>query len=196
MSALHSTKLTQRRLSRSESKEIAEAAAKGESVTTLAARFGVSRPTIYRALERHAVRGDAETRSSQNPRISIRLEPHEIAALDVLCGRLNLNRSELSRHVLRKASDYLEPESELIQAIRDLTKEIKSIGGNLNQIAHHLNRDARFHGRASLSEAQWKQVEENERDLKALARSLDALFVNDVRRRRARNADILKRFGE
>ncbi|SED91177.1 helix-turn-helix domain-containing protein [Rhodobacter sp. 24-YEA-8] len=193
MYSLHSTKTTNRRLSLSESKEIAEAAARGESVTALAVRFGVSRPTIYRAITRHSAPAAGQGRRPANSRpVAVRLNPDELAAFDVLSGRMNLSRSELARQVLRRAADFLEPDEEVSQAVQDLTRQLKSIGGNLNQIAAHLNRDARFHGSAKPNSAQMKQVEGIEREVKSLAKRLDSLFQNTAGRRRAKVADLLK----
>lgn len=196
MGSLHSPMTINRRLSASESKEIALAAASGESVTALAARFGVSRPTVYRAIERHRSGGSAASVPSGEARVSARLAPFELAALDVLAGRLGVSRAELSRRVLRRAADFLEADPEVSEAVRDLARQIKLIGGNLNQIAAHLNREARYQGRASLSAAQWKEVENAERELKALTRRLDALFLQAAKRRKARIADLLREVGQ
>lgn len=192
MGSLHLPMTINRRLSASESKEIAKAAASGESVTALAGRFGVSRPTVYRAIEKHRAGTAAGPVTSVEARVSARLAPYELVALDVLAGRLAVSRAELSRRVLRRAADFLEADPDVSEAIRDLTRQIKVIGGNLNQIAAHLNREARYQGRASLAAAQWKEVEAAERDLKSLTRSLDGLFLNAAKRRKARISDLLR----
>lgn len=193
MGSLHTPITTNRRLTSRESKEIAQAAASGGSITAIAARFAVSRPTVYRAIEKERAAAGQGHPAEREARVSARLKPYELTALDVLAGRHGVSRAELSRRVLRRAAEFLEPEPELIEAVRDLANQIKLIGGNLNQIATHLNRDARFHGRASLSAAQWQRVEGHERDLKALARELDGLFVTVAKRRKARIADIMLR---
>lgn len=193
MAALHTDKGTGRRLSTEESWEIFAAHQRGESVTSLAKRYGVSRPTVYRAIEKNGRPGQSSEDSS---RVTIRLTPEERAALDVLSGRLGVSRSALGRRVLRMAAGFLEPDAEMVEAMTDLSRQIKSVGGNLNQIAAHLNREARMQGRASPSADQQAQIEESERALKALARDVDRLFVHAAKRRKARVDAILRRSGE
>lgn len=190
MSALHSPKGPGRRLSTKESRDLFVAFQAGETVTALAAKWGVSRPTVYRAIERH---GRPDDHSRDSAPVSIRLTPSERAALDVLAGRAGVSRSALGRRVLRMAAGFLEPDADLVEAVSDLSRQIKAIGGNLNQIAAHLNREAVLQGRASPSAAQMAQVEASERDLKALARQIDGLFVHVARRRKARVDDLLRR---
>jgi transposase-like protein len=192
LASLHSPITTNRRLSASESGEIARAAAAGASVTAVAARFGVSRPTVYRAIEKHRASDGTSRGSAAEARITIRLEPFELAGIDRLAARQGVSRAGLARSVLRRASGFLEADPEVAEAVRELARQVKTIGGNLNQIASHLNREARQQGKASLSAARWKQIEATERDLKALARQLDGLFVHAVTRRRARLADLLR----
>ncbi len=161
---------------------------RGDSVTVLARRFGVSRPTVYRAIEKNGRPGQP---SADSARVSIRLTPDEQAIFDSLARHHGLSRAALGRRVLRLAAGYLEPEPELVEAVQDLSRQIKSVGGNLNQIAAHLNREARMQGRASSSQNQRVQIEASERDLKTLARKVDALFVHAAKRRKARVETLL-----
>lgn len=193
MAALHSPKPTGRRLSASESSAIFAAYQRGESVTSLAKRYGVSRPTVYRAVEKNGRPGQP---SEDSARVTIRLTPEERAALDVLSGRMGLSRAALGRRVLRLAAGFLEPDPELVEAMTDLSRQIKAVGGNLNQIAAHLNREARLQGRASPSRDQQAQIEASERALKALAKEVDRLFVHAAKRRKARVETILRRGGD
>ncbi|MCE6958038.1 helix-turn-helix domain-containing protein [Cereibacter sphaeroides] len=187
MSSLHSPKPTGRRLSPRESAEICAAHGRGESVTALARRFGVARPTIYRALERQ---GRAVAAGDSTP-VSIRLGADERVALDALSRQLGLSRSGVARRVLRLASGFLEPEPELVAAAGDLARQMKAVGGNLNQIAAHLNREARLQGRASPDLRQLAEIEAAERELKALAREVERFLVHAARRRRARVESLL-----
>lgn len=193
MAALHSPKPTGRRLSLSESRAIFAAFQAGESVTVVSRRFGVSRPTVYRALEKNGRPGQP---SEDSARVTIRLTPDERAAMDELAGRLGLSRAALGRCVLRLAAGYLEPEPELVEAARELSRQIKAVGGNLNQIATHLNREARLQGRASPSREQQAQIEASERALKALAKEADRLFVHTAKRRKARVEALLRQISE
>lgn len=192
MSSLHSTHATGRRLSKEESRAIFVAYQSGESVAGIARRWGVSRPTIYRAIEKHA-RPGAHHGDSQL--ISIRVSTAEKAALDVLSGRMGLSRSAAARKVLRLASGFLEPDTELVQAVADLARQVKAIGGNLNQIAAHLNREARLQGRASPNRDQLRTIEASERDLKALAEEIEDTFVVAASRRKAMVEDLLRKSG-
>lgn len=193
MASLHSPKPTGRRLSPSESRAIFAAFQRGDSVTVLAKRFGVSRPTVYRALEKNGRPGQP---SADSARIAIRLTPDERAGFDQLAGGLGLSRAALGRRVLRLAAGYMEPDPDLVEAVQDLSRQIKAVGGNLNQIAAHLNREARLQGRASTSRSQMREIETSERALKTLARELDGLFVHAARRRKARVEALLRRSDE
>lgn len=193
MASLHSPKPTGRRLSLSESRAIFAAFQLGDSVTVLAKRFGVSRPTVYRAIENNGRPGYP---SADSARVSIRLTPDERATFDELAGRLGLSRAALGRRVLRLAAGYLEPEPDLVEAVQDLSRQIKAVGGNLNQIAAHLNREVRLQGRASPNASQRAQIELSERALKALAKEVDALFVHSAKRRKARVEALLRRGSE
>ena len=192
LASLHSPKPTGRRLLLSESREIFAAFQRGDSVTVLARRFGVSRPTVYRAIEKNGRPGQP---SADSARVAIRLTPDERAAFDGLAGRLGLSRAALGRRVLRLSAGYLEPEPDLVEAVQNLSRQIKAVGGNLNQIAAHLNREVRLQGRASPSGSQLREIETSERALKALAREVDGLFVHAARRRKARVDALLRRGG-
>ena len=189
MAALHSPNSTGRRLSTSESREIFAAFQRGESVTSLAKRYGVSRPTVYRAIEKNGRPGQP---AEDSARVTIRLTPDERAALDVLSGRLGLSRAALGRRVLRLAAGFLEPDPDMVEAMTDLSRQVKAVGGNLNQIAAHLNREARMQGRASPNRDQQAQIEASERALKALAKDVDRLFVHAAKRRKARVEALLR----
>ena len=190
MAALHSPNSTGRRLSTSESREIFAAFQRGESVTSLAKRYGISRPTVYRAIEKNGRPGQP---AEDSARVTIRLTSDERAALDVLSGRFGLSRAALGRRVLRLAADFLEPDPEMVEAMTDLSRQVKAVGGNLNQIAAHLNREALMQGRASPNREQQAQIEASERALKALAKDVDRLFVHAAKRRKARIETILRR---
>lgn len=152
-------------------------------MTALSRRFGVSRPTVYRALEKNGRPGQP---SADSARVTIRLTPSERAELDALARRLGLSRAALGRRVLRRAAGYLEPEPDLVAAVQDLSRQIKAVGGNLNQIAAHLNREARLQGRAAPNRDQQAQIDASRRALKGLAKDLDRLFVHAAKRRKAR----------
>lgn len=90
----------------------------------------------------------------------------------------------------------MEPEPDLVEAVQDLSRQIKAVGGNLNQIAAHLNREVRLQGRASPNAGQRTQIELSERALRALAKEVDALFVHAAKRRKARVEALLSRGNE
>lgn len=152
-------------------------------MTALSRRFGVSRPTVYRALEKNGRPGQP---SADSARVTIRLTPSERTDLDLLARRLGLSRAALGRCVLRMAAGYLEPEPDLVEAVQNLSRQIKAVGGNLNQIAAHINREARLQGRAAPNRDQQAQIVASLRALKGLAKDLDRLFVHAAKRRKAR----------
>lgn len=193
MAALHFPKPTGRRLSTSESRAILVAFQYGESVTALSRRFGVSRPTVYRALEKNGRPGQP---SADSARVTIRLTPCERSDLDALARRLGLSRAALGRRILRMAAGYLEPEPDLVEAVQDLSRQIKAVGGNLNQIAAHLNREARLQGRAAPNRDQHAQIAASRRALKGLAKDVDRLFVHAAKRRKARVEALLREGAE
>jgi hypothetical protein len=90
------------------------------------------------------------------------------------------------------AAGYLEPEPDLVEAVQDLSRQIKAVGGNLNQIAAHLNREARMQGRASPNRGQQAELEASRRALKVLAKDVDRLFVHAAKRRKARVEALLR----
>ena len=193
LASLHSPKPTGRRLSPSESRAIFAAFQGGDSVTVLARHFGVSRPTVYRAIEKNGRPGQP---SADSARVAIPLTPDERTTFDGLAGRLGLSRAALGRRVLRLAAGYLEPEPELVEAVQDLSRQIKAVGGNLNQIAAQLNREARLQGRASPTRSQLREIEASERALKILAKEVDGLFVHAAKRRKARVEALLRQGGD
>lgn len=192
MTSLHSSNPTNRRLSLSESREIARAVGAGEEVASVARRFGVARSTVYRAVEKTLAADGRRGPKAKGGQLTVRLDTAEIAALDVLAGRKNLSRSAVSRSVLRLAAGYLEPDEELIEAVRDVTRNLKAVGGHLNQIAAHLNREARALGKASVSAGQLSQVKAFEGEVKDLARQLDRMFTVAATRRRMRLDDLIR----
>ncbi|MCY1741014.1 hypothetical protein [Ensifer sp. SL37] len=111
-------------------------------------------------------------------------------ALEALSRRFGLSLSATGRRALRQASGFLEPDPELVEAATDLSRQIKAVGGNLNQIAVHLNREARLQGRAFPNRQELADLEAMERELKELARDVDRFLVHVARRRKAR-VDIL-----
>lgn len=143
LSALHSTNNTGRRLDEAKQREIFDACAQGESVAAVGRRFHVSRPTVYRIIERFTP-GPSTVR--EDCRITVRLSREELGELDALAEQHKVSRSELTRKIVRLAAGFLAPDDDWSEAARDLTRQVKGIGGNLNQIAFHMNRDARETG--------------------------------------------------
>ncbi|MGN7964107.1 hypothetical protein [Brucella sp. 22210] len=183
MSALHSTKPPKpaaRRLNGDEVKAIAADFATGLSVTKISAKRGVSRPTVYRALERaNASRGS----ESADVRIYARLSRVEHEALkDLALGR-GETVAALTRRALRRAGGFFDADQEIAGAALTLATELRKVGTNLNQVVYQINREALLQGRAMPNSVHLKAIEDMRESVQSLADRTEKLFVRAGRRR-------------
>lgn len=130
------------KLSPSDVKKIAAAVRAGVPVTVLAKTYGVTRPTIYRALnafhEKEAV-ADAGTAP-----VSFTVDRNSLAAFDAVTGRLGLSsRADALRRLCRVPAGVLEPDPDLAPALRELASELSAIGRNVNQLVATKNYEVR-----------------------------------------------------
>ncbi|MGN7964132.1 helix-turn-helix domain-containing protein [Brucella sp. 22210] len=160
MSALHSTKLPKpaaRRLNSDELKAIAVDFAAGLNVTEIAAKRRVSRPTVYRALERaNASRGS----ESADVRIYVRLSRLEHEAIKDLAWGRRETVAALTRRILRRASGCFDADQEIADAALTLATELRKVGTNLNQVVYQINREALLQGRAMPNGLHLKAIED------------------------------------
>ncbi|MBL3675701.1 hypothetical protein [Paracoccus aerius] len=123
-------------------KKIAASVRAGVPVTVLAKTYGVTRPTIYRALnafhEKEAV-ADAGTAP-----VSFTVDRNSLAAFDAFTGQLGLSsRADALRRLCRVPAGYLEPDPDLASALRAVAGELSAIGRNLNQLVATKNYEVR-----------------------------------------------------
>lgn len=141
------------KLSPSDVKKIAASVRAGVPVTALAKTFGVTRPTIYRALnafhEKEAV-ADAGTAP-----VSFTVDRNSLAAFDAFTGRLGLSsRADALRRLCRVPAGFLEPDPDLASALRAVAGELSAIGRNLNQLVATKNYEVRRGQQLKLSKPQ------------------------------------------
>ena len=141
------------KLSPSDVKKIAASVRAGVPVTVLAKTYGVTRPTIYRALnalhEKEAV-ADAGTAP-----VSFTVDRNSLAAFDTFTGRLGLSsRADALRRLCRVPAGVLEPDPDLASALRVVAGELSAIGRNVNQLVATKNYEVRRGQQLKLSKPQ------------------------------------------
>lgn len=189
MYSSHTSKRPQHRLNADEKRRLAADLATNVPIKELAATYGITPRSVQRFAAR--LRRDPAARIESKPLV-VRMEADEIAALDVLAGRMGLSRSALARAALRQVSGFFEPDEDLIQIGTDLNREAKRIGNNLNQLAYHANRKALVSGRADISPADLAAIVNMRDELKQLSDLVTRLLVTKAKRRRGRLDQILK----
>lgn len=131
-----------RKLTPQDVEKIVETARSGASVATLAKAYGVTRPTIYAAINSHHEK--AQIVRAGTASVSFTVDKKSLNAFDAFVGRLNLrSRADALRRVCRVPSGFLEPDEHLAEAVRDLSFQLKAIGTNVNQLVATKNFERR-----------------------------------------------------
>lgn len=155
----------------------------------LAKTYGITR----RSVQRFAARLDRDPEARiESHVLTVRMELDELRALDALAGRLGLTRASLARTVLRRASGFFDPDEDLIQVGSDLSREVRRIGTNLNQLAYHANRKALVSGHSEISPTDLAAIVAMRDELKKVSDVISRLIVTKAKRRKARIEQILK----
>ena len=141
------------KLSSSDVKKIAASIRSGVPVTVLAKSYGVTRPTIYRAMrafhEKEAV-ADAGTAP-----VSFTVDRDSLSAFDAFTGRLGLSsRADALRRVCRVPAGFLEPDPDLANALREVAGQLSAIGRNVNQLVATKNYETRRGQQLKLTKSQ------------------------------------------
>lgn len=189
MSALHSTTHPSRRLSRDETMQIVRDFKDGVSIAGIARKHGVSRPTVYRALENGQ---PSRAGASNEVRVYSRLSVEDFAALKEVAELRGETVSALSRRVLRRASGFFDADPEIAKAASVLAKELKKIGSNLNQVVYQINREALLQGRATPQPKHLTEIRAMQRTILSAAEKVDTLLVRAGRRRLTRVEELLR----
>ena len=130
------------KLSPSDVKKIAASARSGVPVTVLAKTYGVTRPTIYRAL--HALQEKEAVADAGTAPVSFTVDRNSLAAFDTVTGRLGLSsRADALRRLCRVPAGVLEPDPDLASALRAVAGELSAIGRNVNQLVATKNYEIR-----------------------------------------------------
>ena len=123
-------------------KKIAASVRSGVPVTVLANTYGVTRPTIYRAL--HTFHGREAVADAGPAPVSFPVDRDSLAAFDAFTGQLGLSsRADALRRICRVPAGFLEPDPHLADALRELASELSAIGRNVNQLVATKNYEVR-----------------------------------------------------
>ena len=155
----------------------------------LAKTYGITRRSVQRFAAR--LNRDPEARIEGHV-LTVRMEHDELRALDAVAGRMGLTRASLARTVLRRSSGFFDPDEDLIQVGSDLSREVRRIGTNLNQLAYHANRKALVSGHSEISPADLAAIVAMRDELKKVSDIISRLIVTKAKRRKARIEQILK----
>lgn len=193
MSALHSTKPPSRRLSRDETVKIVRDHSEGMSVSAIARKYDISRPTVYRALENGTASKAAQ---SKDVRVYSRLTALDYASLKAVAEGRGETVSAISRRVLRRAAGFFDADNATAKAALDLSNEVKKIGSNLNQVVYQINREALLQGRPAPQPKYLAEIQAMQKDMLAVADKVDNLLVRAGRRRLATVQQLIEAEGE
>ncbi len=172
---------SQRRLSQEDKRRLAADLAKNISTAELARIYGVSR----RAIQQFAAKQRGDERSRAETKVfSVRLAVDELHALDVLAGRLGVTRASCAKIALRRASGFFDPDEALVEAAKELMREVKRVGTNLNQLVYHANRRALVIGRGEISEEDLVSIVAMRDELAEVSSTVGRIIVTKARRRK------------
>jgi hypothetical protein len=166
----------------------------GESITALAEAFGVSRRTVYN----YKARLEETELQYRSAVLTVRLNKPDLAGLDELAKKHGLSRAEAARAVLTRAVDVFQAEPRETEAILELTQQLHTVGGNLNQIARALNLAA-AKGALTLDPATvaaLKTVQQQGAEVVQFAAEARRVMVRGAQLQRTRNEAIFARLGD
>ena len=152
----------------------------GLSIARLAKKYGISRPTVYRAIERGTASKAAQ---SKEVRVYTRLSIDDHEALKVLAELRGETVAALSRRVLRRAAGFFDADKVTADAALALSNEIKKIGNNLNQVVYQVNREALLQGRAAPQPKYLTDIKSMQVEILEIADKVDSLLVRAGRSR-------------
>lgn len=72
--------------------------------------------------------------------LSVRLTEAELAEFDAQIEGLGLNRNRALRIAARRIGGFLEVDAAVVEALRDINRQLAGVATNVNQIAHAANR--------------------------------------------------------
>ncbi|GLU27318.1 hypothetical protein Brsp01_25510 [Brucella sp. NBRC 12950] len=150
------------------------------SIAATARKHSVARSTVYRALESGQ---PSRAGAAYAVRVYSRLSAEDYAALKAVAELRGQTVSALSRSVLRRAAGFFDADTEIAKAAVGLSRELKRIGSNLNQVAYQINREALLQGRTAPQPQYLAEIRAMQRTFLVAADKVDALLVRAGQRR-------------
>lgn len=182
---------SKRKLSEADRQRLSVDLAKRISTGELATKYGISR----RAVQAYAAKLKRDPHSrNETGVVSMRLHADEVAAIDNLAERLGTTRATVARHVLRRSSGFFDPDFELQRSVADVSRELKRIGTNLNQLVYHANRRALVTGRGEISDRDLGEIVGMRDEVSELSNRMGRLIVSKALSRERTIADIIEGF--
>lgn len=165
----------------------------GESVSSIAKAFSVSRRTVYN----YKAQAEETELRSRTSVLTVRLNKADIEALDDLARKQGLSRAEAARRTLLRATDVFQPEERETEALKAIGLELAKIGSNLNQVSNAINAEKKFGGLKSSQklEAALEQVDDWSREVHFLTTQVRSKIIRQAERQRLRNAKIFELLG-
>ncbi|TGN68325.1 hypothetical protein E4L95_01740 [Paracoccus liaowanqingii] len=122
-------------------------------MAVLAKTYGVTRPTIYRAIR--SFHDKAQEVHLETAAVSFTVDRSTLLAFDAFTERLGLkSRADALRRVCRVPVGFLSPDPDLAEALRDVALELSAIGRNVNQLVATKNYEVRRGARLKLTRPQ------------------------------------------
>ncbi|GLC62467.1 hypothetical protein PLESTB_001902700 [Pleodorina starrii] len=142
-----------KKLTSADEKKIVASVRAGVPVTVLAKTYGVTRPTIYRAIRSFHEKAEGANVGTAN--VSFTVDWNTLKTFDAVTGRLGLkSRADALRRVCCVPAGFLEPDPDLADALRDVARELSAIGRNVNQLVATKNYEVRRGEKLKLSKSQ------------------------------------------
>jgi predicted transcriptional regulator len=160
----------------------------GVAIAKIARNRGVSRMTVYRIIERDTPNSAG---AQKGVRVYTRLADEDLDALKKLASDRGETVAAISRRVLRRASGFFDADREVSAAALQLTKELKKIGQNLNQVVYQINREAALQGRASPNTKHLESIRLMQTTVLGKADEVNKLLVRAGRKQLTTVAELL-----
>lgn len=129
-------KRNNKKLSPEKRAEIVDRLKAGDGPSLVARECGVGRSTVVR-IQLSDVPRDTTTYGAV---VHVRISADEKVAFNALATGVESSESKLLRSLIRSASGFVEMDSETIEALEKVKRELSAQGRNLNQIARAANR--------------------------------------------------------
>ncbi len=141
-----------KKITPADEKKIVASVRAGVPVAVLAKTYGVTRPTIYRAVR--SFHDKAKVSDYKHRACSFTVDRDRLLAFDAFTGRLGLkSRADALRRVCSVPSGFLEPDPTW-RCLRDVARELSAIGRNVNQLVATKNYEVRRGEKLKLTKPQ------------------------------------------